>query len=238
MTCRRSLKQKTERILPVYAHIPLATVVCVNMLAYFATRPLTQGWAHYDLSLPVDGMLPFVPAFSLFYLLAYVQWVVGYILIARESRELCYRMLSGEIIAKLTCMALFLILPTAMVRPEITSDDIFGKITAYIYRFDAADNLFPSIHCLESWICFRGAVQLKKTGRWYRWVTLGFTLLVFASVVLIKQHVVADIAAGVLVCEAGQFLAKRIDSARVFRRIEAHFHKKETDLEKSHEKIC
>ena len=238
MTCAKTLKKKLEVFLPVYTYFPLAAVICTNMLAYFATRPFTQGWAHYDLSLPVDGVLPFVPAFSVIYLLAYIQWIVGYILIARESRALCYRVLSGEIIAKLTCMVLFLALPTAMIRPEITSHDVFSKITGYIYQFDAADNLFPSIHCLESWICFRGALRIKKVGRWYRWVTLGFTLLVFASVVLIKQHLVVDIIAGVAVCELGQLLAQKTDSARIFRRIEACFRKKETDLERFHEEIC
>ena len=204
-----NLKQKLDDLLPSYTHVPLAAMVCVHALVYYATRPVTQGMAHFDFSLPIDGAIPFVPAFAVIYVLAFVQWAAGYILIARDSRELCCRVISGEIISKLICMALFLLVPTTMARPEIASDGFFHRIVGCIYRLDAADNLFPSIHCLESWVCFRGAMQMKKTGPRYRYFTLLFSLLVFASTVLVKQHVAADIAGGVLTAELGQQIARR-----------------------------
>ena len=206
------LKQKLEHLLPPYTHIPLVSMVCIHGLAYYATKLITQNMAHFDLSLPIDGAIPFIPAFSVFYVLAYVQWIAGYILIARDSRELCRRVISGEIISKLICMALFLLIPTTAVRPEIVSDGLFHRIVGCIYRLDAADNLFPSIHCLESWVCFRGAMRMKKTPPAYRYLTLLFSLLVFASTVLIKQHVAVDIIGGVLTAEIGQQIAKRIVS--------------------------
>ena len=230
------IKNRFDAVLPAYTRIPLALVVCCNWLAYFATRLITRGMTHHDLSLPLDGMLPFVPAFVVFYILAYVQWVVGYILIARESRELCYRVLSGEIIAKLICLALFVLLPTTMTRAEITSDGLFSGIVNVIYRTDAADNLFPSIHCLESWVCFRGALRLKKVGPWYRYVSLVFSLLVFTSTVLIKQHVIVDILAGVAVYELGRRIADKTNFAAVFQKINGRFLKK-ADLENVHEEV-
>ena len=204
-------KEKFDDLLPPYTRIPLASMVCVHALAYYATRPISQKLTHFDFSLPIDGVIPFVPAFSVIYLLAFVQWAAGYILIARDSRELCRRVISGEIISKLICMALFLLVPTAMARAEITSDGFFDRIVGTIYRLDAADNFFPSIHCLESWVCLRGAMQMKKTPPWYRNFTLLFSLLVFASTVLIKQHAVVDIAGGILTAEIGQQIAQRID---------------------------
>ena len=209
-----NLKRKLDDLLPSYTHIPLISMVCVHGLVYYATRLVTQKMTHFDLSLPVDGALPFIPAFSVIYLLAFVQWTVGYILIARDSRELCWRTISGEIISKLICMALFLLLPTTMKRAKIVSDGIFDRIVGYIYQLDAADNFFPSIHCLESWVCFRGAMRMKKTGSRYRHFTLLFSLLVFASTVLIKQHAVADIAGGVLTAEIGQQIGQRIEPWR------------------------
>ena len=198
-------------LLPPYTRIPLVSMVCVHGLVYYATRLVTQQLAHLDFSLPVDDAIPFIPAFSVIYVLAYVQWTAGFIMIAREGRELCYRVISGEIISKLICMALFLLVPTTMIRADIVSDGFFDTIVRSIYRLDAADNLFPSIHCLESWVCFRGAMQIKKVGPWYRYFTLLFSLLVFASTVLIKQHVAVDIIAGVLTAEIGQQIAQRID---------------------------
>ena len=204
-----NLKQKLNDLLPLYTRIPLISMVCIHGLVYYATRPVTQKLTHFDFSLPVDDVIPFIPAFSVIYVLAYVQWIAGYIVIARDSRELCCRVISGEIISKLICMALFLLVPTTMTRAEITSDGFFDTVVRCIYRLDAADNLFPSIHCLESWVCFRGAMQLKKTGSWYRYFTLLFSLLVFASTVLIKQHVAVDVIAGILTAEIGQQIAQK-----------------------------
>ena len=45
-------------------------------------------------------------------------------------------------------------------------------------------------------------------------------ILVFASTVLIKQHVVIDIIGGVLVVEIGLFLAKKLNTKRIFYAIE------------------
>ena len=206
-----NLKRRLGDLLPPYTRVPLAAMVCVHALAYYATRPFSQRMAHFDFSLPIDGVIPFIPVFSVIYVLAYVQWVAGYILIARDSRELCRRVISGEIISKLICMALFLLVPTTMARPEIVSDGFFNRIVGTIYRLDAADNFFPSIHCLESWVCFRGAMRMKKTKPWYRYFTLLFSLLVFASTVLIKQHAAVDIIGGVLTAEIGQQIAQKID---------------------------
>ena len=204
-----NLKQKLDDLLPSYTRIPLVAMVCVHALVYYATRLVSQGLTHYDFSLPVDYAIPFIPAFSVIYLLAFVQWTAGFILIARDSHELCHRVISGEIISKLICMALFLLVPTTMKRAEIVSDGLFDRIVGYIYRLDAADNFFPSIHCLESWVCFRGAMQMKRVKPWYRHFTLLFSLLVFASTVLIKQHAAVDVIAGVLTAEIGQQIAQK-----------------------------
>ena len=207
-----------DGFLPPYTRVPLVSMVCLHILAYYVTRPVTQRLTHFDFSLPIDGAIPFLPAFSVIYVLSYVQWIVGFILIARDSRELCYRVISGELISKLICMVLFLLVPTTMMRAGIVSDGCFDTIVKFIYRMDAPDNLFPSIHCLESWVCFRSAMQMKKTGPWYRHFTLLFSLLVFASTVLIKQHVAVDIVAGVLTAEIGQQIARKTHSARIFQQ--------------------
>ena len=208
-------------LIPTYARTPLIFVVAAGVLAYYGTKLITHGAAHYDFTLPVDGLIPFVPAFSIIYLLAYAQWCVGLILISREDSGLCRQVLAGEIISKLICLALFIIIPTTMVRAEIKSGDFFSTVTRFIYEIDAADNLFPSIHCLDSWICFRGALMMRKTGKGYSLFTLVFTLLVIASTVLIKQHVIVDVFAGILAAEAGLYLSRKLSAHRIFERIDA-----------------
>ena len=139
----------------------------------------------------------------LFYILAFVQWGVSYILIARDSRELCYRFAIGNICAKIICLFFFLLFPTTLTRPEISGTDLCSRLVQLIYTIDAPVNLFPSIHCLESWACIRAAFLLKNSNRIYKIVTILMSLGVFASTLLIKQHVIVDVFGGILVFEVG-----------------------------------
>lgn len=211
---------RISKLIPKYSQIPLILLLGFNCVTYFGTRFFTQGMEHHNISTPLDNALPLVPEFILFYLLAYVQWIVGYIVIARESREVCYEIFTAELLAKLACLVCFLVFPTTLDRPEITGGGIFNYLTALIYSADAPDNLFPSIHCLESWVCFRGAVYAKKMPGWYKWVMLFFSLGVFASTVLVKQHVIYDMFGAVAFVELGLFVTRRFGLSRLFGIIE------------------
>ena len=203
------MREKIQKIIPGYAFLPIILAVATNFLVYTIARVLTAGRHHYILETWPDARIPFLTVFAIPYVLAFPQWMIGYVMIARESKTLCGRMLSGDVIAKLICGLCFLIFPTMIVRPEVTGHGFCDWLTALIYRLDAADNLFPSIHCLESWVVFRGALKIRKAPRWYAPVMFAFSLLVFASTVCLKQHVFVDIIGGILAAELGFFIAKR-----------------------------
>ncbi len=204
-----------QKIIPLYSLPPLAAMLAMNTLAYFGTRIFTTGRYHYNIETWLDQKLPLVPFFVTFYLLAYAQWIGCYFLIAREKKEYCYRFFLGDIIAKTFCLVIFMVFPTTLNRPEITGNGIFERLLAMVYAMDAPDNLFPSIHCLESWLCYRGCRNLTATKlpRWFSGANLLFTLGVFASTVLLKQHVLVDIPGGIIAVEAGLFLSGRILAA-------------------------
>lgn len=218
---KQRIQQGLERILPSYARIPLVLLVIINLIVYEGTQFLMLHAKHWDLALPLDARIPFRPAWIVIYILAYLQWAVGFIVISRESREHCYRVFMGEIIAKFICMLFFIALPTRIERPVVEGSGVFAALTRLIFASDLPGNLFPSIHCLESWICFRGAIGMKRVPRWYAPAMLAFTLMVFASTVLVKQHVLVDIPAGVLVAEAGLLLSDKLRAGRLLDRLEA-----------------
>ena len=105
---------------PFYTIAPVAGTILCNMLTYYGSRLITRGLPHWDLTLPLDRWIPFVPSAVSIYVLAFLSWVVGIWVIARESPAVCYEVLAGEQIAKLLCLACFLLLPTTMERPEVT----------------------------------------------------------------------------------------------------------------------
>lgn len=215
------MQETLNRLLPKYVRLPLLLVVLVNMVVYYVpSRLLATDVPRYDLSLALDGLLPCVPFFLLFYVLAYGQWIGSHIFHSHDSVQLCYRLAMADIFSKVICLLCFVFIPTEITRPEIVGNGFFEWGTRFIYTIDAPVNLFPSIHCLESWLCFRGAMMLQKKRAWYITVQGVLALLVFASTVLIKQHFVIDIPAGILACEIGLFLSGRCKLWRVFETVQ------------------
>lgn len=215
-------KQYLYKILPQYACIPLAVTLIFRYSQYFFTKLITEDSVHYDLSLPIDSMIPFVPFFILFYVTSYIQWFFSYVYHCKAEKEACYSILSTDIIANVMCMVCFLVMPTSIVRPEVTGNGIFDIITKIIYYLDTPVNLFPSMHCLTSWICFRGSLLMKNSPKWYPALQLIFTLFVFASTVFVKQHFFIDIIAGVVFAEIAAFISKRFSVWKIFDRLSVH----------------
>ena len=75
------------------------------------------------------------------------------------------------------------------------------NVGKFIYSVDEPVNLLPSIHCLESYCVLRYTIGLKKPCRAYKIIISTFSVLVFASVVLVKQHVILDIPAAIIIVE-------------------------------------
>lgn len=127
-------------------------------------------------------------------------------MVARTNQEYCKKIMYGEIIAKIIVCILFVCLPTTMARASIDNSDVCSKIVNIIYTMDKPINLFPSIHCLESWICFRSSINKKFFSARYTAFMGCMTVLVFLSTVFIKQHVVLDMLGAILVAEIGAII--------------------------------
>ncbi len=218
--------EKIYKILPKYAFLPIACCLVLNGMTYFGSRLFTTDMYHYNISTTLDGMLPLVTPMSIVYVFAYVTWALGFIIVGRESRQLCYEVCAAEMVAKIICLVCFVFFPTTLVRPEITGTGICDSLTVFIYKIDAADNLFPSIHCLESWILFCGIMKCRKRGKAIKIFMFVSAILVFASTVLIKQHVVLDIAGGIFAVHIGLWISKKFKLKRIFETIESKFNKR------------
>lgn len=182
-------------------------ILAINCITYYGTRLVTTHAMHHSMKLPVDDLIPFYPFFISIYIVAFVQWGVGFYLIIRESKESCYRFMITDLIVMLITLICYLCYPTTIVRPEIEKNGIWECLTAIVYHLDKPDNLFPSLHCAFSWLCFRGAMHLKRIPKWYLPLTFVFSILVFASTVLVKQHVIIDMAGGILAVEIGLYFS-------------------------------
>lgn len=214
---------KLENLLPKYSWLPIVMAFATNGITYFVTRLFTSSREHYGVLTGIDEVIPFVPAFIVIYVGAFLFWGIGYWRIAYADEQLCMEIITADIIAKLICFMFFVITPTSMVRPDIIGEDIFSQLTGLIYFLDEPNNLFPSIHCLESWACFRGVAKIKDCNVWFKVSCFAMAVAVFMSTLFVKQHLFLDVIAGVAVFEIGLLICKRFSVYKVLYRINHKF---------------
>ena len=208
-----------NKILPSYSWIPMIVCVIVNFMCFQGTRLFNKDFYHYDVSLPIDDMIPLFKPSVVIYLGCYFIWIASYWLIGREEKKISHNFFMSETIGKLIAMAIFMLFPTSLVRPEITGTDIFSVLMNMVYSMDTPDNLFPSLHCFASWMAWRGLLPCKKVPKWYVWFSFVSMFLVFASVLLTKQHLFVDIFGGILVAELGILIARLTKADRIFSKL-------------------
>ncbi len=215
------LKKYIDPICPLFAIIPLLSCFALNMLVYSGTMILCADWYHYDLTTALDRAVPLVPEWMYIYFGCYLFWVANYILVARINRNNkpdFYRFVITDMCSRLVCAVFYIGFPTTNIRPDVTGEGFSVWLLRFLYNIDQPTNLFPSIHCLVSWLCYTGIRGKKEIPIWYRAFSCVFALLVVLSTQFTKQHYIADAIAGIILAEILFLLNKRISLYRVVQR--------------------
>ncbi len=205
--------------LPSYIRLPLIVTVLWNSLVYYGARLIAQDWPHAIWELPLDGKIPFLPWTASIYYASFLFWTVNYILCARSSKARAYRFLSADFLAKGLCFLLFLLFPTTNLRPVVEEGGFWNGVMRLLYQSDAADNLFPSIHCLSSWFSYIGLRDREDIPLWYRRFSLLAAFAIFLSTLTTKQHVIVDVLGGVLLAQLCYLVTDRIGFSGFYARI-------------------
>ena len=180
--------------------LPLAALVW-NQLLYQGAFRLAEHRTHYDLSTPLDRVIPLVPWTLIIYFGCFLFWGLHYLWMAARNDESARRFYRADFLSKAVCFVIFLLLPTVMHRPEITGTGFWAAGMRFLYWMDQPYNLFPSVHCLLSWLCWVSVRGRADIPRWYRALAFWLALAVFVSTLTTRQHVLVDIAGGVGVAE-------------------------------------
>lgn len=201
-----------RKFIPRYASLPLLLTGMMQLLVYYGQRLLVHllGFSYHDWSIALDARIPLIPVFSLVYFGSFLWWIFFFLKICSDGETSCYRLIAADFVAKLICLAFFLCIPTTVQRPSITGTDIFSQLMRFLYWVDEPNNLFPSMHCMTAWLCFRplfDCEHLEKKNR--RLVVCGIgTLLICLSTLFTKQHVFVDVFGGIAAAEIGYAVAK------------------------------
>ena len=207
----------------VEAIIMLMMAFLWKMCMYLGARWIAGSWIHYDLTTAIDGQIPFLPWTVAIYFGCYAFWFINYCLCAAQKSEARNRFFCADILAKTVCFFLFLLIPTTNIRPEVPGNTVWEHLMRFLYRIDAADNLFPSIHCLVSWFCWIGVRRRKEIPFAYRWFSFAAAAAVCLSTLTTRQHVIADVAGGILLAEACYFIAGYSKISAMYSQIVSRF---------------
>ncbi len=202
-----------RKLVPQYAVFPMLLTAISMLCSYQAAKVLQMIFDFsnaIDLTTTFDRLTPFLPGWSLIYIGSYFFWFYVYTTASRDSVQTACRLAAADMIGKLICLVFFLTMPTTNVRPETEGSGFTMFLMRTIYRLDTPTNLFPSAHCFIAWLGTRYILTAKNLAhKWlHRSIAFIGTLLVFASTLFTKQHVIWDIFGAVAVAELGILVAR------------------------------
>ena len=199
----RTLQPKKKKRLAVSLGFSLLT----NQLAYWLGRLLGQGRSHVNMACTLDAHIPFLTWTVIVYLSFFLFWFLMSCYFALRGGSEGERFFCALLLVNIGCFLFYVLLPTSTLRPEITGGSVWDVVLGSLYRMDAPDNLFPSMHCAISWLCW-GAVRRKKD---VPLALRGFSLFtataICISTLTTKQHVLVDVVGGILFAELGYWVS-------------------------------
>jgi len=189
-------------------HAPLLWMLAIPILNVFYGI-LNHGKGKVsNLTTPWDDMIPFLPIFVIPYLIWY-PFVFGMLIVFFfKDRIVFYRSLTIICIGLVISYLVFYLYQTTIIRPMPTQDGILYWLVNVVYSTDAPYNCFPSIHVLTSHVVLKAAFQCQ----WSKFVksAVGLTSwAIIVSTLFVKQHVLFDIAGGIILSEVLFLVVRR-----------------------------
>ncbi len=167
---------------------------------------------------PLDALVPLVPAFVVPYLL-FLPYVAGTALVLfLDPSDRYYRFVWTVFAGMAAATAVFFLYPTAMDRPSLSGGDAFTSLLRLVYAADGPFDCLPSTHVFYSAVSAWHLLRLRPRARALQAASLAFVLLVWASTVLVKQHHLPDVPAGLALAAAAVLAFEIPKEVRPWRR--------------------
>ncbi len=176
--------------------------------SFFLMEHLVPSTSDYWVSYcRLDDLIPFCEVFVVPYCLWYPFLLIcGLGLMFRDvpgMKRYVWFMVVGFGLSMLFCV----LFPNGQdLRPDpLPRDNVFTRLLQGVYAADTNTNVLPSMHIVG---CVAGCVGVWRCAALRRWraPVLIAALLISASTVLVKQHSILDIFAGVALCVPLWFL--------------------------------
>ncbi|QYR19547.1 phosphatase PAP2 family protein [Paenibacillus sp. sptzw28] len=181
--------------------MPLAGMLIFPVLGWLYALLNQPGSEVYNLMTDLDHSIPTVKAFVLPYSIWIFYIYVCLIYFFTKNPRVYIRCLLTYTICALACYAIYLVFQTTVPRPALEGSDPITSLLSYVYYRDQPYNCFPSIHCFSSYMVMKALHSSSFRNRINQTVIYGMSALVIVSTLMIKQHAIMDVIAGVLLAD-------------------------------------
>ncbi|WP_242903026.1 phosphatase PAP2 family protein [Actinomadura terrae] len=188
-----------------WPRIGIKAVVLGGLLALY--RPLNRGPARWSPKIPLDEHIPLVKQMVVPYVSVLALGPLTLVFLLVTSVRLARSMLVSGILLLIVAYGFYVFAQTHVARPEVTGDDVFAGLLRAVYGGDGAYNCFPSLHTGFSVII---AVHWLRYDRRAGAFVAVWCALIIASTLLVHQHYIADMLAGLAVAALACWTALRI----------------------------
>ncbi|GGD58361.1 phosphatase PAP2 family protein [Paenibacillus nasutitermitis] len=162
----------------------------------------SRGEETFSLVTDLDEQIPFLKLFIVPYLGWFVFIFVCFVYLAFKNKQLYRHTLLRFNIGLTVCYLVYAVYQTHVPRPEFAVHDLFDRLVQYVYSMDEPFNCFPSTHVLTSYCMMKAFISSQAINRYIRLGVSCMSILIIASTLFVKQHVLLDIAGAIAVVEA------------------------------------
>ena len=147
----------------------------------------------------LDARIPFVRQFVLIYVMWYPLMLGTTLYLLLKDRRAFVRYARALVIGLTACMLIFVLFPSGQeLRPaEVPGHDLTAWMLRAIYAADTNTNVFPSMHVVGTLAAVIAIFDSRSASGCAKWGVAALGMLINASTVLIKQHSLLDIFAGI-----------------------------------------
>jgi len=154
---------------------------------------------------PLDQWLPLVPQFIVFYMLGYLfVFAPCFVVRGRHSFQAAFVVFCAMLAVAFVTFRFF---PVAMPKVYATDADWFSRVAYFQQSQDTPYNTIPSLHVAANVYAY-ALIGWQYPGLNRAWIAV--PVLIIASTLLVKQHLLVDVLTGMLLAGAGYYAFRRL----------------------------
>lgn len=189
---------------------PIIIAILTSIAAYWIPQSVVDVNKLIYVNTFIDDLLPYFSPAVIIYVLAFVQWAISFYVLLIQDTLFGKRIAITLIISSIFSFIIFILFPTSILRNNVEPNNFFNSIISLIYSIDDPVNILPSFHCMYSTLSIIVINHSKEIDNKFKIINIVFSILVFASTLLSKQHCFVDVPSGVLVAYICYFVSIKL----------------------------